>query len=476
MAHKKKIPLVLFALILVSFCFGQRKKQELDSLFENKVKLYFNQGLYNKSLEQSLVLIEEYEKIGDERKSLEIYIYVANIYSNLYHLRESLQFLDLALKKSEKIKDTKLKSKIYAEYGRNYKNLGFKNVALDYYQKAVDLAIRNQNENKNLLQYYYGLMAIIYEEDKNYESLYKYLHLSHKNRPDVYTSARLAKFFIVHQKKLDSAKYYLNLGTRLYTQKKYPIFQKAILERNWGNYYRALEKYSIAISHYEESLFILKKIKKPQDVKDSYKLLYLTYKTVKDKEHAAYYLERYTQLNDSLSVAKTKLQEISLLNLIKEREQIIEKSTKKKVYFLWIAFLVIIISWWYFNRKISMREKDKISRKNKLENDSLEQKFNESFDEVVQLAKENAPVFLTRFREVYPEVINRIKEYEPSLRSSELCLCAYVYLGFNAKDIARYTHKSINTVRNRKYNLKKKLQLSENTNFEEWLRKTVERE
>jgi DNA-binding NarL/FixJ family response regulator len=98
---------------------------------------------------------------------------------------------------------------------------------------------------------------------------------------------------------------------------------------------------------------------------------------------------------------------------------------------------------------------------------------NESFDEIINLAKENHPNFYTRFQEVYPDFQRKILEINSTLQNSELILLAYIYLNFETKEIADYLFKSPKTIQNRKHNLRKKLQIPSSIDFYVWLR-TIE--
>lgn len=86
------------------------------------------------------------------------------------------------------------------------------------------------------------------------------------------------------------------------------------------------------------------------------------------------------------------------------------------------------------------------------------------------MAKANNVEFFTRFQEAYPEFIYTIRKINPDLKVSELTLLAYFYLGFNNKDIAYYTYKSTFTIRNRKHNLRKKLNINSDEDFELYLK------
>ncbi|WP_139422263.1 helix-turn-helix transcriptional regulator [Chryseobacterium mulctrae] len=74
------------------------------------------------------------------------------------------------------------------------------------------------------------------------------------------------------------------------------------------------------------------------------------------------------------------------------------------------------------------------------------------------------------FSHVFGKFIRKLLEIEAKFRVSELTLCTYIYLGFSSKNIALYTFKSVNTVRSRKYNLRKKLHISPEENMELWIK------
>ncbi|MBB4805546.1 DNA-binding NarL/FixJ family response regulator [Chryseobacterium defluvii] len=103
-----------------------------------------------------------------------------------------------------------------------------------------------------------------------------------------------------------------------------------------------------------------------------------------------------------------------------------------------------------------------------------EQKTGEAFDEIIQLAKSNSPEFWAHFQEKYPSFRKKLLEINPDLKASELILCAYIYLGFNTKDIAEYTFKAVQTIKNKKYNLRKRLSIPVKDNIMLWLRKNLD--
>ena len=105
--------------------------------------------------------------------------------------------------------------------------------------------------------------------------------------------------------------------------------------------------------------------------------------------------------------------DITINDVLKKKEKNINQkfSNTKKIYiaFSILALLIVI----FFGIRIYKNKKEnkkviELMEQKEVENLELQQKLNKSFDEVVQLAKENNPEFLTRFKEVYPEFYRKL--------------------------------------------------------------------
>jgi len=468
--HLTKIITIILLVFFSASYSGQKTKNELDSLFSQKVKVLFAKGKLDESLVVCKEVISGYEQLNEGQSTLKAYVYAANICSNLFRTKESLQYLDIAAEKNAAIKDEYLESRINAEYGRNYKNLGFNDLALKYYDKAISIA--EKNNDKINLEYFYGLQSVIYEEQEEINKLYVSLTKAHKSKPTVYNSARLAKYFLSFRKNLDSAKFYLDLGEKMAAMKKFPLFQESILQRNQGRYFMEKNDYAKAVFYLEKSLAISKQLNKPQDVKETHKMLAKAYKSLKDDEKSVQNLEKYTAITDSLLAERQKIQHLPIEKVIKEKEESSKKSFSKLYLIIFAIVLLFAVIYFISRKKFSAKSLEKemeISLKEE-ENLQLQQKVNEKFDDIIQLAKNNSPEFFTRFQEIYPHVISNLLKVNPRLRVSELTLCAYIYLGFNTKDIANYTFRTISTVRNRKHNLRTKLNIPAEESTELWFK------
>jgi len=77
--------------------------------------------------------------------------------------------------------------------------------------------------------------------------------------------------------------------------------------------------------------------------------------------------------------------------------------------------------------------------------------------------------FDTRFTGVYEEFYVKIKNMAPDLTPNEIRICAMMKLNISSKEIALLSNRTIGTVENIRSNIRKKLQLSNEINLQEFL-------
>ncbi|MCC3217846.1 LuxR C-terminal-related transcriptional regulator, partial [Chryseobacterium sp. X308] len=130
------------------------------------------------------------------------------------------------------------------------------------------------------------------------------------------------------------------------------------------------------------------------------------------------------------------------------------------------ACLLFIFLFLYYYRKHKSKNLDKIDIPHQPSVDES------AFKELIQLAKENNPEFLTRFNEYYPHFSEELLKVSP-LKISEIRFCAYIYLNFSTKEIAEYTFTSVRTVQTKKYNLRKKLNIPGDMDIYVWFSKLL---
>lgn len=99
----------------------------------------------------------------------------------------------------------------------------------------------------------------------------------------------------------------------------------------------------------------------------------------------------------------------------------------------------------------------------------LNTKINDSFSEILLLAKTNDPSFLSRFQEVYPEFCSNIKSILPDITQNELHFCGFLKLKLSTKDIAEYQFVTPKAIQNRKNKLWKRLNLDPKIDLYDYL-------
>lgn len=257
--------------------------------------------------------------------------------------------------------------------------------------------------------------------------------------------------------------------------------------RGLGDYYERTGDYKKALDYYLKTVENLKSL----DLEDPAftevnKSISEIYARMGEKEKESAYLKKYTEKTDQRQAAVKEGTDEAVKMILNDKEKklnTVQNNSSNIISAIVIGVSALIFGLFIWYKKTSKKsekiisetqelltEKEELLQEKEEETQDLRLKVNESFEEVVQLAKDNSPEFFTRFREVYPGIVDELLKIDGKLRTSELTFCAYIFLGFSTKDIAKYTFTSTNTVRNRKYNLKKKLHLPTEENMEIWIR------
>lgn len=391
--------------------------------------------------------------------------------------RKALDYLSVAKREPFFQKNNALKAEDFRIKGRIFGALGLKKRAVTQFQKALYYAKKSPEQYKGfLLNLAYKNLAVVYNEPQETDSAYFYLN---KNRALLKTLkgeqydinkinllTNLGNYFS-GKKQYDSAYYYFNLSEQ-FALKSHTLYLSfnyknlGDMELNLGNYEKAeidfkkaeaeLNKNTIANEQeflYSSFIKLYEKTGNLQEAND-YKIKLLTLK--KNIEN--------NRVNAVEYIMNSVLKEESEKNRIKNRTLIILVSG----FFLLMITSVTL----YFMKK--QKQKNRILKEKERNEFQLQRKVNDAFEEVVDLARKNRPEFFSRFQEIYPDFVEKILSVNSGLRTSELTLCAYIFLGFNTKDIALFTNRSVSTIRNRKYSLRKKLHIPTDESLDIWIK------
>lgn len=462
----RKIVYLLFVLIISQF---KSQAYSLDEL-ENITEKYRAEGKIQELIDFNKKALSQYQQQNNEEGAVAAYINIANYLAVVNNYQESLVFLNKAEKDISEIRNAELKSKFYGAYARNYSELALYEQSLQNFNKSLEYAweISDTQKRKKRLYLCYSWKMVCFEALKMPDSMRSMERkiLSISPEPLIYVTIANRN---LQEKKPDSTLYYLDKAMAIVDQ--YSVYEKGKILLSYGRLYSEKKEYNKALDYYMQSLDIFEKMKSKSDKRTAYKQISETYISLKNDHKANEYLKKYTQINDSITNEEKEVMHIQVEKVIHEKDQH-EKTEKSKLYLLILLIIIGFIIVGYFISKVYLKkqkQKDEVIIEKSLETNLLRKKLNPVFEETIQLAKKGNPLFLTRFKEVYPDFYEKISTQYPSLTSNELKFCALLKLNFSSKEIMDFENISLRTVETRKYRLRKKLQLPSDIDINKWM-------
>lgn len=485
------LSLFICALLIVSCSRGQEENSKIDDLLQQADNLLDSDGL--KSLEYAKTASLIAEKTNDSKRKAETYYYIAHSLNMLEEYEKSFPFIEKGLKEDATRGNNLLKARFLSLKGYHYSRLHLYKQQAKQHQEVIDLTMsRKDPESVMIAALSLASLGLSYTIINDYLPAHQYLDraLKHaKTIPDtVYHSLKKiykvkANLFYykamtyIEQLKPKEALPFIQLAHQQAIVDDRPL---ALFLELYADYYMQVGKTEKAIEFYLLAIADKRKrIWNRSTSADLYLKISKSYNKINRYEEGEKYLrlsasERLIDENEN----RKRVQAI-LDNIEKEERTIKNRDNQLKIV-LCIALLVtlMLFLWKYREykqkkKKLLSAQKIEIAQKKQLI-ETLELKVNESFSEIIELAKKNSPTFWARFQEVHPKFLKRMLCIDANFKSSELILCAYIYLGFSTKEIADYTFKATKTIENNRYNLRKKLGLAPEEDLILWLRNRVD--
>lgn len=464
----------LLIVLFYSFVFGQKENILVQKIRDNQNLLKSDM---DKGYKELLPLEKQANKENNSKAKLEIlnnkafFYFTQADYDKAYQIAKSLE------KESNNINDKRL---IAIAMNRLGITLNFLELYDDAEKKLFDaqkFILKNEFEDKNLiLANNYQFLSDLYTHTENYKKAIYYIKKAipeydkikdpiQKQKIKGYGNIGLQYLSI----DLDSAAYYFNKSLSL---------QDTILIKNYnvsnyvglGEVYNKKGEYKKSIEYLKKAEELNLKVEDNYYMTSIYDLLQDSYKKIGNtNEHYKYkvlYLENLQKENSK------KLEGVNAIVKETKKESLsVKNANQRKNYVVAISILIAILSvgfmvYFVRNFKYKKIEKEEIQKtlvlkEKQLEN--LEGKVSDLLHEVIDLAKENSTNFYPRFLDLYPDFENKLLEINPKLTNSELEFCAFLRLNFSSKEIANYTFISVRTVQNKKYRLRNKLKIPNET-------------
>ncbi|ROI06678.1 MULTISPECIES: hypothetical protein [unclassified Chryseobacterium] len=436
-------------------------------LHENEVlRLAGNYG-------KCMVLNEEYlqkaQKDGYRDGEALCYINMSNISVSIGNYKKGLVFLKKAEAILQNSENQALKAKLFQEYGQLSKVTGLYKNALKFNSKALyytkKCALKDKR-NYFLNRVFANRGDFLYDAGRS-DSALIYFHRAKGVINTPLINCLIAKHHLLHTGLVDSSKLYVDRSLELI--KKDTILldaQQGMVYRVAGDYYKSQGGYAEAQFFYQKALNVFLETKRAYNIPFIYQSIAEAYKGMGNKEKETEFESKYLDAKAKLSDDQNETVNLLIDKVLAEKENDVEVF-KLKLFAgsaVLILMLVIIFTLNYRkmkNKKSQLREETTIL-KNQTEllaneTEVLASKVNESFSDLVQLAKRNDSAFLSRFQEVYPDFIEKLLDINEDLSGADLHLCAMIKLNFSSKEIATYMSILHKSAQQKKYRLRKKL-------------------
>ena len=304
-----------------------------------------------------------------------------------------------------------------------------------------------QKEHLNQLKYL-RLSAIEYERftDDKYRDRFRYIDYSNRSRA------------FVDLKQIDSAEYYAKLSL--------------LKENDFGrddiqfSNFLVLGRVATEKMNFDQAVGFFKEAEKIEGYKNHLNLLTLydniiyAYTMLEESEK----LRVYETKRDSLKLNISENQNKSLHNLLNEMGG---DSSNQYIIFVLIGLLFLISGFLFFLRKNKIiKNQELTSRAYLKENPQI--KDGEAYSRLLEMLKKNDPAFMTYFAEVFPHFIPKILDINPNLNPADIEFCALLKLKIPTSDIAKFKFITLKSVQNKKYYIRKKLEIPKGMDIYNW--------
>ncbi len=398
---------------------------------ESEVQIIESMCLYyyfTNDLDNMMSNAQELKKRGQE---CNLPLYEGNAHSYLSKVYSTNGFYDKAMSEIE------LALEILAKVDTNDQGrVGKANAHIFY--SGILAAQGNQSEVINQLKFAINAYYNMDDPEKQRRGLYN----NYSNIADEYAS----------MKKADSARHYHSLAIQLRREPEDITWQMNF--RTLG-YIELLDGDTLsALLNFQESEAICNRTGDKQNLPLIYEEILGIAKSTNDHALAAEYLEKANLVILESSEDKNKVLRQMIGQL--EDEKAIENSKRNRIIGIvgFLLALTAILSFWYYRKNQATAN------------------FKEIKGEIVSLldmVKNDDPTFMHAFGNAFPNFTKKLIALNPELTSSEIEICALIKLKVSTKQIARLRGISHRTVQNKKYLIRKKLNIASDVNLEEWI-------
>lgn len=372
---------------------------------------------------------------GNVRYEALSHIYLQEAYSKNKLFDEAQSEFEKAIELLKKTDETDeildTKGNAYTHMLNMYLNQGKPREALVYAQAVTKLLSRLEDDEKRMKNQYrnFSHVAVCFQSFNPDSAIY-YIQKSFETKPEAFPNNDDVSLLN-----------YTMLG-EIYTQKK--------------DYEKALSNFKTAERLWQGNPGLI----------NSRALLYKgfaeVYGAISDVENENRYKLKLKELELKISEQKN----LSLHAIIKDKEK---ESGSGYLEIIIIIGSLLIFSLVYFlirlnkkNKILKFQERQSVSYFN---NDRLNSDREEIYKELVEMFKRQDPGFMNEFSKAFPYFAGKLLEISSSMTETEIEFSALLKLNMPTKEIAKYKNLEPKTIQNRKYRIRKKMNIPNNVDI-----------
>lgn len=460
----------ILILLIISFTnfksFAQPSDSKQDNTINNKVLA--NQELLSTNPEKAFAqipeLLKEAAKLNDEESELLLLANKCRYFHQKMEIDKLLEASEELISKAENYGNPRFEA-IGIKYLMNiYLHNGLLDKAEKEYKSALGILESLDENSPEIINTKAGLHTGIsnaYLKNKDFEKAINYLLLSYKEYNKLqdnqlrqkalyWTFSNLASAYV--EVNTDSAEFYVNNSILIQpptdSPDKFSYKNHTVL----GKIYQDRFEFDKAIREYKLSEEIGDEINLNINKEFLYNRLIECYKATKDSIQEKVYSDKLKDIQLQTVENENK----SLHKIISSKpEESNENSSNLIIILGGIALATAVI--------IFFVSKNRHQNQNKVEP--------EIYNSLLALAKENDPGFMFAFEKIYPDFSEKLLKINSDLTQYEIEFSALLKLNLSSKEIAKIKSIETRTVQNRKSNLRKKLNISEDQETNMWFSK-----
>lgn len=470
-------------------------------IFSTKLEAQLNDSKPGKSLEQRIeenhslmlsdpdyailetdLLLEEAIKTNNKDAELSLLSRKSWFYIRKSDLKSALNEVQYLEKKATEYNDYYWQAYAHQYLVEIYALNNLQKKAISEFEKSLvlfDKSDRTKEDVNYAKGNLYMRMAIVYQTKEDFSSAkqmlqktdYFFKSLSSGKKRDRALFFNYSNLGVVNYelKQMDSSEYYvkksMNLAdeqnkTTLAQMRNFLLMGKINESKKaWKeayNYFKTAEQLdSITSSGLLEKSWL-------------YHGLFNTYQALDSTQEATNYLGKYKDIE----IQKEKNKNSSLHKIIDE-ELLKEKNYTVYVIIgssvLVFILLVFIIGLYRKNKLLARQEilSEQYLEKH-AEIDNVDEK---TLSALVKMIEEKDPAFMAAFQNAFPSFLEKIQEIQPQVVPTELEFSALLKLNLTTKDIARFYNIEPKSVQNKKYRIRKKLNIPNEEDIYFWFSK-----